>query len=766
MGHRFWRSAGPGLTGMALVSGLLAGHLWLLGDARSLPHVLVLTFGAGAAAGLVVQALAWALRRSQERLLKQIVERLVALRENPSPHVLHPLAGPGNDELAPVTAQLDLLADCYRRALAEVVRAHETLEELQTAQGRGEPDNSDRGPAPSTHYVVGSSRHRMVARLAPNLHWMAATTPLQQFLSTSINDLVARPFLEFVHPEDADGLRRALQDALKDGEGHNITFRVLIPARAGAGHDADDDTTVQGASAGVGASQLYVSQEDTLLLSSPPKDRGAARSLRERHLQMDVMTCYTEQNVPLHLRCHFLDITDRVLTEQKLRLRTAELSQANARLRQINADLQRLKESYRDLYHQAPVLYFGLDARGHFVAVNDTLLRTLGYPREALLQQHYTKLLPPGSRAAFLADPAMFQRPGELEAQWLKADGTVIDVWIGTTTIRDARGAFVHSRSAARDVTERNRLANTVRAKAEELGRANAELRRINQELKDFTYVVSHDLKEPLRTLEAFSNFLAQDYSPSLGSEGQEYITHLIQASRRLGALIDDLLTLSRAGRVINTPRPFSLEEAFQTVRQDLRDLAQRQKAAVRVEGPLPPVAGDPERVTQLLANLVSNGLKYNSSPHPEVVLGAVPGDAGGRAQDSAPPGFVTLFVRDNGIGIDPAYHEQIFRMFRRLHRRDEVEGTGAGLAICKKVVEAHGGRIWVESQAGRGSTFYFTLPRAAAAPPGPAGEEERPAPAAGRLDRDEPAAARAGPRAALRAAPPAVSLGSGEPLP
>src|SRR5262249_16181015 len=156
-----------------------------------------------------------------------------------------------------------------------------------------------------------------------------------------------------------------------------------------------------------------------------------------------------------------------------------------------------------DLYHQAPVLYFGLDARGHFVAINDTMLRTLGYPREALLQQSYTKLLSPASRAAFLDDPAMFHRPGELEAQWVKADGSVIDVGIITSIIRDGRGAFVHSRSAARDVTEHNRLVNAVQAKAEELGKANAELRRINQELKDFTYVVSHDLKEPLRTLEA-----------------------------------------------------------------------------------------------------------------------------------------------------------------------------------------------------------------------------------------------------------------------
>jgi PAS domain S-box-containing protein len=553
---------------------------------------------------------------------------------------------------------------------------------------------------------------------------MAATRPLQQFLAASIKNLVARSFLDIVHPEDASSLRRALQDALKDGEGHYITFRVLVPARANAGDRAADVPAIHTASAEVPLSRPNGSPKDTLPFPSSPGGPGAGSNHRECYLQMDAMTCYTEQNVPLHLRCHVLDITDRVLTEQKLRLRTGELSQANDRLGQINADLQRLKESYRDLYHLAPVVYFSLDARGRFVAVNDTMLRTLGYTRPFLLQQHYTRLLPRASRAAFREDPAVLQRPGELETRWVKADGTVIDVQIITTVIRDARGAFVHSRSAARDVTERNRLANAVQAKAEELGKANAELRRINQELQDFTSVLSHDLQEPLRTLEAFSNFLAQDYGPSLGREGQEYLTHLIQASRRVGALIDDLLALSRAGRVVNTPHPFSLEQVFQSVRQDLSDLVQRRQATVRVEGALPPVAGDPERVTQLLVNLVRNGLKYNNSPNPEVVLGVVPVDI----DDAALFGFVTLFVRDNGIGIEPTCHEQIFRMFRRLHCREEVEGTGAGLAICQKVVEAHGGRIWVESQPGCGSALYFTLPRASAAAPGLVDRDKRPA--------------------------------------
>ena len=622
-----------------------------------------------AAAGVLAAAAAllsrWSVRRGCRRFQQDLGQHLTALREKPSLAQTRSCWEIGHEPgSGALNGPLQAFAECYRQALAQVVEARA---ELESIKDRGLAAGGDMPRYPT--FPFERSRQQMVGRLTPNFRWQTATPLLQQVLGRPIERLNGRPFLRVVHPDDRDRLEKALTETLKDGESHNIVFRVAPPAPA---------------------------------LPAPGKNGGGRPPGQDRYLQTDVLVYHDGAGRATQLRCHFVDVTERVLAEKALRRRTRELVQANERLRQINCDLERLKESYRDLYHHAPIMYFSLDAEGRFAAVNETLLRTLGYTRATLLGQPYNRLLA-GGRPPSAADPAAVQQPGEVETEWLTADGRVRHVWVGVSTIKDAQGKVVRSRCAASDITERNHLARAVAGRARELEQANTQLVRTNQELAEFTYVVSHDLKEPLRTLEAFSSFLAADYGPLLADEGREYIAHLTEASRRLGALIDDLLTLSRAGRVINTPRSLDWNIILGTVLADLQLLITRRPGAVvRVEGPLPAARGDPERITQLLANLVSNALKYNESVQPEVVIGAL-ADTGGAS--------ATVFVRDNGMGIDQRYHEQIFRIFRRLHAREEYEGTGAGLAICKKIVEAHGGRLWVESAVGRGSTFYFTLP-------------------------------------------------------
>lgn len=625
-------------------------------------------------------AMRWMAQRRQARFAMSLGEHLRTVRDHPSmmrPHfIFDGVDGNGlNDLLDP----LEAVTRNYRQALAELVQLQETVENLRARLQRVEPTERAGDAARLSAFPFERSRQQMVGRLTSNLRWQSATPMLQKVLGRSIEALNGRSFLRVVHQEDRSRVEHDLLHTLKDGESHNIVFRVLPPAETRLATQTDAPAP-------------------------------------ERYLQTDVLVTFDGQGRPLQMRCHFVDVTERVQTEKELRRRTNELIEANERLKKSNRDLERLKESYRDLYHFAPVMYFSLDEHERIAAVNESMLRALGHTREALMGQPYTMLLPAEDREDYQRDGNTLQRTGETEARWVGADGKVRDVWVGTVTILDPQGKVIRSRCAATDISERNVLAAAVVNRNRELEQANDRLRQINQELEEFTYVVSHDLKEPLRTLEAFGSFLAADYGDKLDAEGRDYINHLTAASRRLGALIDDLLTLSRAGRVINTPRLLDWDAILGTVLADLQLLITRRPGAViRIEGTLPVVQGDPERIGQLLANLISNAVKYNDRLRPEVVIGALAGDT-----DTA---FATLYVKDNGMGIDPKYHDQIFRIFRRLHGRDEYEGTGAGLAICKKVVEAHAGRIWVDSAPGCGATFFFTLPRAA----GPAAAIGRP---------------------------------------
>jgi PAS domain S-box-containing protein len=526
-----------------------------------------------------------------------------------------------------------------------------------------------------------TAKDRMVllARLTPQYRWQKTARALRRLLGRRAEELHGRPIFTLLHPEDIHCVDETLHAAQVSGRVHSVRCRFLTKEQTAALRPG--------------------SEADTALL--PPLDPGSFV-----YLLLRIRPQRDEQSQLLGFTCLFSDDASALRRREAALQRLTKLRERDRRrLATVRLDLERLKESYRDLYHNSPVMYFSLDVKGRLVTFNDTLIRTLGQQREELMHRRYAALLDPVLRknAAELARHTP-SREGEFETRWRRTDGTLLDVWVRTVPVLDERGGPVRYRSAALDLTEKNRLGQELRARGDELERTNARLRQTNSELEDFTYVVSHDLKEPLRTLQAYSHILAEEYSNQLGADGFQYINHMVRASRRLGLLIDELLKLSQVGHSTRPPRLFNLIEAVATVRQDLVDLIQRKEATVLTEGSLPDVVGDPHRIVQLLANLVANGLKYNQSPAPKVVIGSSP------ASDAR---HVVVYVRDNGIGIDPAHHAQIFGIFRRLHQADQYEGAGAGLAICKKIVEAQGGKIWVESRAGEGATFYFTLPRA-----------------------------------------------------
>jgi light-regulated signal transduction histidine kinase (bacteriophytochrome) len=249
--------------------------------------------------------------------------------------------------------------------------------------------------------------------------------------------------------------------------------------------------------------------------------------------------------------------------------------------------------------------------------------------------------------------------------------------------------------SIIRDVTEQRRVAEALRLQSR-------RLEEKVREMDDFTHVVSHDLKEPLRGIEAFAGFLLEDYADRLDEEGKRYLGFLKQSAVRMKDLIHDLLTLASLSRKAPTLQPVDLNAVVSRVERDLEYSIRSKQAEVRTAGSLPTVTGDPTQLGELFKNLVSNAVKFNVSERPTVTISATDDN-----------GFARITVADNGIGIDPRYHARIFDLFERLHPQEEFEGTGAGLAICKKIVESYGGKMWVESELAKGSTFIFTLPKA-----------------------------------------------------
>jgi light-regulated signal transduction histidine kinase (bacteriophytochrome) len=291
------------------------------------------------------------------------------------------------------------------------------------------------------------------------------------------------------------------------------------------------------------------------------------------------------------------------------------------------------------------------------------------------------------------------------EYRWYRARGAAV---------RDESGAAVRMAGSIQDITEQKRFEQQLAQQAEALEKANAELKRSNEELDSFAYIASHDLKEPLRGLHNYASFLKEDYGEKIEAEGQEWLDALMRLTGRMEDLINSLLYYSRVGRTELAVEQVDLNDMLKHVLERLRATLAERGVEVRVPRPLPTMWCDRVRVREVFANLIANASKYNDKPCKWVEVGYIePQHVAGAAVtgDEDPDRPPIFYVRDNGIGIPESRREQVFEMFRRLHGRDKFGGgTGAGLTIVKKIVNRHGGRIWIESEEGEGTTFYFTL--------------------------------------------------------
>ncbi len=304
------------------------------------------------------------------------------------------------------------------------------------------------------------------------------------------------------------------------------------------------------------------------------------------------------------------------------------------------------------------------------------------------------------------ADGQIFLSPRQSFESWKQLVENTSAPW-KPLEIRSAQEIRLH----ISDV--RLKVFNELHARAQALSYLNAELERSNDELDSFAYVASHDLKEPLRGIHNYSLFLLEDYAQQLDADGVQKLQTLVRLSQRMEGLIEGLLQLSRVGRQDLSLTEVDINELVDEVLDLLQPRLEQTHTTIVVEGPLPTILADRIRLQEVFNNLFTNAIKYSDQPTKTVVVGLARPDIILPIPNLSSADYHVFYVQDFGIGIDPKHHENIFKLFKRLHAQEKYGGgTGAGLAIAKKMVEKHGGRLWVESSLGHGATFYFALPK------------------------------------------------------
>jgi PAS domain S-box-containing protein len=338
-----------------------------------------------------------------------------------------------------------------------------------------------------------------------------------------------------------------------------------------------------------------------------------------------------------------------------------------------------------------------LDLDGRVVSWNEGAERLKGYRAEEIIGRHFSRFyiaedISNGKPARELAEAT---RNGRFEDEGLRVrkNGSHFYADVVITALYDETRLLRGFGKITRDITERKRS-------EERLAKTAKDLKRSNDQLEQFAYAASHDLQEPLRMVASYTQLLARRYQGRLDSDADEFIAYAVDGCNRMQALIRDLLAYSRSGAESTSLREISGEDALNESLANLR-VSIEESGAIVTHDLLPIMKTGKTQLVQVLQNLVGNAIKYRGDAVPLVHVSA--------AKDGGKDWIFS--VRDNGMGIAPQYFERIFIIFQRLHGREEFNGTGIGLAICKKIVEQSGGRIWVESQLEKGSTFHFSLP-------------------------------------------------------
>lgn len=361
-----------------------------------------------------------------------------------------------------------------------------------------------------------------------------------------------------------------------------------------------------------------------------------------------------------------------------------------------NTKRKLVETQFQQLVEQSPNGILTVDGRGQIMLVNREIERIFGYGREALLNQPVEWLIPkrfreghPQHRAQYVRESQTRPMGKGMPLYGLHKSGREFPVEVGLTPIETFQGKM--TLCTVVDVTERK--------KAEE------DLLAANREMEAFTYMVSHDLRAPVRTMAGFARILMEDFGPALEPEARRHVRTIQKGAQRMGELIDDLLEFSRVGRSALECRPVNMNKLIEEVWEDLK--SQRDGRNIELEAAdLPWCLGDRRLLALVWINLLANAVKY-TGPREQARI-----EVGWRPDEERPE-WVTITVTDNGVGFDQQYVDKLFRVFQRLHREDEFEGTGVGLAIVHRIVTRHGGRVGAEGRLGEGATVYVTLEKA-----------------------------------------------------
>lgn len=400
-----------------------------------------------------------------------------------------------------------------------------------------------------------------------------------------------------------------------------------------------------------------------------------------------------------------------LFNEQNKHIGFSKVTRDLTEKREHEESLRQSEERYRSLVEQVTDYgIFMLDEKGKIISWNEGAKRIAGYEESEIIGKYFSIFYPEedilNGKPAYELKVARAEGKYEEEGWRVRKDGTVFWSSVVITAVYNNDGIHIGFSKVTRDLTERKEAEKALRESyeryrllAEELKITNQELSYANQELEQFTSIVSHDLQEPIRSIKSFLKLIDIKLSNLQNEDLKNYITKAITAADRMRELIRNLLHYSQLSKGEVVEEEVHVEDLVNEAVQNVRTSIEQSNAQITIETDIDTIEGDRVQLVQLIQNLLSNALKFTDSGTPKINIRSFRED-----------GHVKFAISDNGIGIADADMNKIFEIFRRLHTKKEYPGTGIGLAICKKIVDRHGGRIWPESKPGKGTTFYFTL--------------------------------------------------------